>query len=339
MFAGEHMLETILGIESSCDDTAAAVIRGGVIRSNVVASQLMHEQYGGVVPEVASRAHHQQIYSVVANALSEAGVEKQEIDAVACTRGPGLMGSLLVGFTFAKALARGLNVPLIDVHHMQAHILSHFIEPPRPVFPFLCLTVSGGHTQLVRCTDHLTMKILGSTLDDAAGEAYDKIGKMLGLPYPAGPMVDALAQKGRAVFSFPEPQVKGLDFSFSGLKTSVLYFLRKKLKSDPSFIQEHREDICASIQDRIVSILINKLKQAADETGIRQIGIAGGVSANHGLRTSLQELASSQGWTIFIPSLSYCTDNAAMIAMAAHYKYLAGDLCTFDAQPDPRMPW
>lgn len=329
----------ILAIESSCDDTAAAVMTNGHVMSNVVSSQLMHQKYGGVVPEVASRAHHESIFMVVETALEEANISKDQLDAVACTQGPGLMGSLLVGFTFAKALAQGLGIPLIGVHHMRAHILSHFIEAPRPDFPFLCLTVSGGHTQLVKCLDPQRMEILGTTLDDAAGEAFDKIGKMLGLPYPAGPILDKLAQKGNAIFEFPEPKIPELNFSFSGLKTSVLYFLRKQIGEQSDFIERYKHDLCASVQKRIVSILINKLTSAAQETGIHQIGIAGGVSANSGLRTELLKQAKVKGWSVFVPRLEYCTDNAAMIGIAAYYKYSAGQFTARDAQPDPRLKW
>lgn len=329
----------ILAIESSCDDTAAAVMTNGHVRSNVVSSQLMHEKYGGVVPEVASRAHHESIYMVVETALEEANISKDQLDAVACTQGPGLMGSLLVGFTFAKALAQGLGIPLIGVHHMRAHILSHFIEAPKPDFPFLCLTVSGGHTQLIKCLDPQRMEILGTTLDDAAGEAFDKIGKMLGLPYPAGPILDKLAQKGNAIFEFPEPKIPELNFSFSGLKTSVLYFLRKQIGEQSDFVEVHKHDLCASVQKRIVSILMNKLTRAAQETGIHQIGIAGGVSANSGLRNELLKQAKVMGWSVFLPRLEYCTDNAAMIGMAAYFKYGAGQFAARDAQPDPRLKW
>ncbi|NND08435.1 MAG: tRNA (adenosine(37)-N6)-threonylcarbamoyltransferase complex transferase subunit TsaD [Saprospiraceae bacterium] len=329
----------ILAIESSCDDTAAAVWANGQIVSNVVSSQLVHEQYGGVVPEVASRAHNERIYSVVESALETAGTDLGDLDAIACTQGPGLMGSLLVGFTFAKSLAQGLGVPFIGVHHMRAHILAHFIEEPKPDFPFLCLTVSGGHTQLVKCLDPLDMKIIGSTLDDAAGEAFDKIGKMLGLPYPAGPALDQLAQKGLPIFDFPEPQIPSLDFSFSGLKTSVLYFLRSNLNKDPDFIEVHKNDLCASVQERIVSILINKLTKAANKTDIQHIGIAGGVSANSALRKQLAVKSSIEGWHVFLPKLSYCTDNAAMVAMAAYFMYERGQFCNADARPDPRLKW
>ncbi len=315
----------ILAIESSCDDTSAAVLMDGRILSNVVAGQKVHQHYGGVVPEVASREHLKHIVPVVDVALKKAGVELKDLSAIAFTRGPGLMGSLLVGVSFAKSLALSLAIPLVDVHHMQAHVLAHFAEPPYPEFPFLCLTVSGGHTQLVIVRDHLEMEVIGQTIDDAAGEAFDKSGKMLGLDYPAGPIIDKLAQKGQPAFSFPEPQIEGLDFSFSGLKTSILYFLKKQLKSNPAFIDENLTDICASIQQRIVSILMNKLRKAAQETGIRSIAIAGGVSANSALRRSLQRTGEELGWKTFIPKFEYCTDNAAMIAVTGYYKYLKGE--------------
>ncbi|MCB0564715.1 MAG: tRNA (adenosine(37)-N6)-threonylcarbamoyltransferase complex transferase subunit TsaD [Phaeodactylibacter sp.] len=312
---------TILGIESSCDDTSAAVLRDGKILSNYVANQEAHRLYGGVVPEVASRAHQKNIIPVVDLALKMAGVNKKDIDAIAFTRGPGLMGSLIVGVSFAKAYALSLGIPLIEVNHMQAHVLAHFAEAPKPQFPFLCLTVSGGHTQIVLARDHLDMEILGQTLDDAAGEAFDKTGKLLGLDYPAGPVIDQLAQHGRPVFDFPEPQIPELNFSFSGLKTSILYFLQKKKKENPDFIEENKADICASVQSRIVSILINKISQAAETTGIRDIAIAGGVSANSGLRAALEKTGKEKGWNTFIPKFEYCTDNAAMIAVTGYYKY------------------
>ena len=312
---------TILGIESSCDDTSAAVLRDGKILSNYVANQEAHRLYGGVVPEVASRAHQKNIIPVVDLALKMAGVNKKDIDAIAFTRGPGLMGSLIVGVSFAKAYALSLGIPLIEVNHMQAHVLAHFAEAPKPQFPFLCLTVSGGHTQIVLVRDHLDMEILGQTLDDAAGEAFDKTGKLLGLDYPAGPVIDQLAQHGRPVFDFPEPQIPELNFSFSGLNTSILYFLQKKKKENPDFIEENKADICASVQSRIVSILINKISQAAETTGIRDIAIAGGVSANSGLRAALEKTGKEKGWNTFIPKFEYCTDNAAMIAVTGYYKY------------------
>ncbi len=329
---------TILAIESSCDDTGAAVIRNGRLLSNVVAGQAVHEQYGGVVPELASRAHQENIIPVVEAALNQAGVTLQELDAVACTRGPGLMGALLVGASFAKGLALCLDIPLLGINHMQAHILAHFIDEPKPAFPFLCLTVSGGHTQLVQLNSPSDFILLGQTRDDAAGEAFDKIGKLLGLPYPAGPVLDKLAQNGNpGRFDFPEPQVAGLDFSFSGLKTSVLYFLQAEIKQNPDFVQENLADLCAAVQHRIVQILLHKFKKAVQQTGITRLAIAGGVSANSGLRNGLLQLAESQGWQTFIPAFAYCTDNAGMVAMAAHFRYLAGDFDDQTLLPDPRL--
>ena len=327
----------ILAIESSCDDTAAAVLRDGKMLSNVVASQDMHRQYGGVVPEVASRAHQENIVPVVELALRNAGVEREELTAVAFTKGPGLIGSLLVGASFAKAFALSLNIPLLEVHHMQAHVLAHFAEDPKPSLPFLCLTVSGGHTQIVLVKNHLEMEVLGQTIDDAAGEAFDKTGKMLGLEYPAGPLIDKLAQSGQPVFSLPEPQVPGLNFSFSGLKTAILYFIRDKSKENPNFVSDNLPDICASVQDRIVRILLKKLKLAVKQTGIKEIAIAGGVSANSGLRNGLEALGKKEGWNTYIPSFEYCTDNAAMIAVTGYYKYLNGDFAGQDAAPMARM--
>lgn len=327
------MSATILGIESSCDDTAASVVRNGRVLSNVVASQDVHRLYGGVVPEVASRAHQVHIVPVVDQALKQAGVEVQELDAIAFTRGPGLMGSLLVGLNFAKAMALSLRIPLVEVNHLQAHILAHFAEEPHPAFPFLCLTVSGGHTQIVRVDSHLSMQLLGQTLDDAAGEAFDKTGKLLGLDYPAGPIIDQLAQQGTARFEFPEPQIAGLDFSFSGLKTSILYFVQQQTRENPGFVQENLPDICASVQDRIVSILLNKLQKAARQTGIREIAIAGGVSANSALRKALQETGAAKGWNVHIPAFEYCTDNAAMIAVTGYYKFLNKQLTDQSVTP------
>jgi len=329
----------ILAIESSCDDTSAAIIVDGQIQSNVIATQKVHEKYGGVVPEVASRAHLEHIVPVIDDAIKSARITKKDLSAIAVTRGPGLMGSLLVGNVFAKSLARSLEIPIIDVHHMQAHVLAHFIEAPQPHFPFLCLTVSGGHTQIVKITDALDMEILGTTIDDAAGEAFDKTGKMLGLPYPAGPVIDRNARLGRPLYAFPEPQIEGLDFSFSGLKTSILYFLKKQLKEDPQFIESNMNDICASVQDRIVSILINKLKKAAKETGINEIAIAGGVSANSGLRDALVATGKELAWKTYIPDFQYCTDNAAMIAMVAHFKYKKGLFADQTIAPSARMPF
>ena len=328
---------TILAIESSCDDTSAAILRGGKILSNCVATQEIHRLYGGVVPEVASRQHQINIVPIVDAAFKKAGISKQDIDAVAFTRGPGLIGSLLVGVSFAKAFALSLDIPLIEVHHMAAHVLAHFAEEPKPHFPFLCLTVSGGHTQIVLVKDYLDMTILGQTTDDAAGEAFDKTGKILGLDYPAGPVIDKLARLGNPVFDFPEPRIPGLDFSFSGLKTSILYFLQKKVKENPDFIAENLNDICASVQSRIVSILMNKLKMAATQTGIKEIAIAGGVSANSALRETLKTTGDTEGWTTYIPKFEYCTDNAAMIAVTAYQKYLRGDFVGQEVAPLPRL--
>ncbi len=319
----------ILGIESSCDDTAAAVLHNGKILSNVIATQEVHKKYGGVVPELASRAHQQNIVPVIHEALSRAGIQKEDLSAIAFTRGPGLMGSLLVGTSFAKSLSLGLNIPLLDINHMQAHILAHFIEEEgfnKPEFPFLALTISGGHTQIVRVDDYFKMEVIGETLDDAVGEAFDKSAKILGLPYPGGPLVDKYAQTGNPkAFPFPKPKVEGLNFSFSGLKTSILYFVQKQLKENPKFIEENIEDICASIQHTIIGILMDKLKKAVKQTGIRQIAIGGGVSANSGIRRTLKEAEAKHQWKTFVPKFEYTTDNAAMIAIAGHYKYLSED--------------
>ena len=328
----------ILAIESSCDETSAAVISNGNIRSNRIAAQLIHEKYGGVVPELASRAHQQQIVLVVEQALSDAKIHKKDINAVAFTRGPGLLGALLVGASFAKALALGLNVPLIEVNHMQAHVLAHFIEDPKPNFPFLCLTVSGGHTQIVLVKSHLTMEIVGQTQDDAVGEAFDKTAKLLGLPYPGGPLIDRYAQSGNpTAFVFPMGEMPELNYSFSGIKTAILYFLQDKTKQNPQFVEENRADICASVQHTLVKILLKKLRKAAQQFQINEIAIAGGVSANSGLRAALQTTGESEGWNVYVPRFEYCTDNAAMIAMAAHYKYLDGDFCPQTVSPLPRM--
>jgi len=330
------MSVTILAIESSCDDTSAAVVRDGKVLSNCVSTQEMHRLYGGVVPEVASRAHQVNIIPVVELALKNAGVSKNLIDAVAFTRGPGLLGSLLVGSSFAKAFALSFDIPLLEVNHMQAHVMAHFAEAPYPAFPFLCLTVSGGHTQLIRVEDYLDMTIIGETLDDAAGEAFDKAGKMLGLGYPAGAQIDKLAQGGRARFPFPEPEVPGLNFSFSGLKTAILYFLRDQMAQNPGFIQENLADICASIQQTIVTILIKKLRKAARQSGIRTVALAGGVSANSGLRQALETYGKKEGWQTFVPRFEYCTDNAAMIGITGYYKYLRKDFCGQDVAPYAR---
>lgn len=328
----------ILAIESSCDETSAAVITNGKICSNVVATQLIHTQYGGVVPELASRAHQQHILPVVNKALNDAKVTKKDLDAIAFTKGPGLLGALLVGTSFAKSMALGLNIPLIAVNHMQAHVLAHFIDHPKPSFPFLCLTVSGGHTQIVKITAPLEMEIIGETKDDAVGEAFDKTAKLLDLPYPGGPLIDKYAANGDPnAFPFPLPEMPGLDFSFSGIKTSFMYFLQKRVRENPDFIQQNLPDICASIQFTLIDILLKKLKKASKETGITEIAIAGGVSANSGLRKSLQELGEKRNWNVFIPAFEYCTDNAAMIAMAAHYKFLENDFSDQTVSPMARM--
>lgn len=331
----------VLGIESSCDDTAAAVLLNGKILSNVVATQEIHKKYGGVVPELASRAHQQNIVPVIHEALSIAGINKNELSAIAFTRGPGLMGSLLVGTSFAKSLALGLNIPLLDINHMQAHILAHFIDEcdfEKPEFPFLALTISGGHTQIVKVTDYFEMEVIGQTLDDAVGEAFDKSAKILGLPYPGGPLVDKNAGRGNPkAFEFPKPKVEGLDFSFSGLKTSILYFIQKKTKENPQFIDENLEDICASIQHTIIKILMSKLKKAVNETGINRIAIGGGVSANSGIRRTLKEAEKKYGWKTFIPKFEYTTDNAAMIAIAGHYKFLSGEFANMSTTAKARI--
>lgn len=329
----------ILGIESSCDDTSASICKDGKIKSNIIANQEVHGKYGGVVPELASRAHQQNIIPVVDTAIKEAGIRKEDISAVSFTRGPGLLGSLLVGVSFAKSFALAQNIPLIDINHMQAHILAHFIDDPKPSFPFLCLTVSGGHTQIVLVEDYFKMQVLGHTLDDAAGEAFDKSAKLLGLPYPGGPLIDKYAKLGNPkAFSFPEPKIKDLDFSFSGLKTSILYKIRDELAQNESFIEENLYDLCASIQDRIVTILLNKVKKAIKQYGIKNIAVAGGVSANSGLREGLQNLGEKKGWNVFIPKFEYCTDNAAMIAIAGYYKYLEKDFIDQGVYPMARMP-
>ena len=323
----------ILAIESSCDDTAAAVMVDGVIRSNIISSQAIHAEYGGIVPEVASRMHQENISLVVDKALKVAEVDLKQISAIACTSGPGLMGSLTVGLSFAKALAVSLQIPFISVNHMRAHALSHFIDDPKPPFPFLCLTVSGGHTQIVLVKSAGDMEVLGQTLDDAAGEAFDKSGKLLGLPYPAGPLIDKYAKLGQPAFTFPIPQIPDLDFSFSGLKTAILYFLRDEVKKDPNFIKAHMNDICASIQSVIVEILGRKILYASELHDIREIGVAGGVAANSGLRDRLKDLASKHHWNLYFPAMQYCTDNAGMIAIAAHFLYLEGNYSPLDTAP------
>lgn len=331
-------MPVILGIESSCDDTSASVCVDGVILSNVIANQSIHEAYGGVVPELASRVHQQNIVPAVQQALLNAKVNKNDIDAVAFTRGPGLLGSLLVGVSFAKAFALAQNAPLVEINHMQAHILAHFIGDHKPVFPFLCLTVSGGHTQIVLVKDYFEMEIIGQTLDDAAGEAMDKTSKILGLPYPGGPLIDKYARQGNAdAYKFPEPQIPGFDFSFSGLKTSILYFIRDNVAKNPDFISENMADICASVEKRIATILLNKFEKAAKQYGIKQLALAGGVSANTGLRLGLQALCEKNGWESFIPAMQYCTDNAAMIAIAGYYKYLKGEFAGQEIAPMARM--
>ncbi len=330
----------ILGIESSCDETSAAVCHNGKILSNIIATQAIHTQYGGVVPELASRAHMQNIVPVVDQAIAEGGISLDQLDAVAFTSSPGLIGALLVGTGFAKSLALSLNIPLIAVHHMQAHVLSNLIADPQPEFPFLCLTVSGGHTQIVLCKDALNMEILGETLDDAAGEAFDKSAKLLGLPYPGGPLIDQYASKGDPKrFHFPEPQIEGLNFSFSGVKTSILYFLQKQLKTDRDFISKHLPDICASAQYCIVNILLHKLKKASLQTGIKTICLAGGVSANKGLRNAMQEMAEKYQWKLYIPEMEYCTDNAAMIAITGYHKFLAGFSSPLTVSASARAAW
>jgi N6-L-threonylcarbamoyladenine synthase len=333
------MHPVILAIESSCDETSASVITNGKVLNNIIASQAVHQKYGGVVPELASRAHQQNIVAVVDEAIQTAGIRLTDLDAIAFTRGPGLMGALLVGVSFAKGLSLALNIPLIEVNHMQAHVLAHFIDDPKPEFPFLCLTVSGGHTQIVLVKNHLEMEVLGQTQDDAVGEAFDKAAKIMGLPYPGGPMIDKYAQLGNPrAYKFSETSMPGLDFSFSGIKTGFLYFLRDRKLENPNFVEENLNDICASIQYQLVKMLLQKLEQASKQTNIKQIAIAGGVSANSGLRKALQELGAKNGWSVFIPAFQYCTDNAGMIAIAAHYKFLRNEFATLDVTPLARMP-
>jgi len=331
---------TILAIESSCDETSASVCIDGKILSNIIANQKVHEQYGGVVPELASRAHMQNIVPVVDAALSTANCQLSTIDAIAFTQAPGLIGSLLVGSQFAKSLSLALNKPLIAVHHMQAHVLANLIAEPKPTFPFLCLTVSGGHTQIVVAHSPTQLEIIGETIDDAAGEAFDKSAKMLGLPYPGGPLIDKHAQNGDPKkFKFAEPQIQGLDFSFSGLKTSVLYFLRDEKLKDENFIENNVDDLCASVQFTIINILMKKLKKATEQTGIKQVCIAGGVSANKGLRNALKEYGEKYNWQTFNPAFEYCTDNAAMIAITAYYKFLAKDYADLSVTATARAEW
>lgn len=337
------MAVTILGIESSCDDTSAAVIRDRTLLSNVIADQEVHKQYGGVVPELASRAHQQNIVPVVHRAIGEAGIRRSEIDAVAFTRGPGLLGSLLVGTSFTKGFSAALGVPMIEVNHLQAHILVHFIENEGsgmnpPGFPFICLLVSGGHTQLVLVRDHHRMEIIGRTIDDASGEAFDKCAKLLGLPYPGGPHIDRLAKRGNPhKFAFSKPRLEGFDYSFSGLKTSFLYFLRDQLRTDSGFIEKNLPDLAASLQHTIVEILMDKLIRAAGDLKIKQIALAGGVSANSGLRDALRNAAVSQGWNTYIPPIRYTTDNAAMIAITGYFRYLKGAFASEDVAPQARI--
>ena len=331
----------ILAIESSCDDTAAAVLQNDVVLANVVANQLIHNQYGGVVPELASRAHQQNIVPVIDAALRKANIQKEQLTAIAFTQGPGLMGSLLVGSSFAKSLALALNIPLIAVNHMQAHILAHFISEEgfeKPTFPFIALTISGGHTQIVKVTDFFEMEIIGETTDDAVGEAFDKSAKILGLPYPGGPLVDKYAQLGNPkAFAFTKPKVPGLDFSFSGLKTAILYFIQKKVAENPDFIAENLNDICASIQHTIIEILMDKLKLAVNETGINKIAIGGGVSANSGIRNTLAEAENKYGWKTYIPKFEYTTDNAAMIGIVGYQKFLLENFETSDVVSKARI--
>lgn len=333
----------ILGIESSCDDTSAAVLKNGILLSNVTASQAVHEAYGGVVPELASRAHQQNIVPVVDQAIKRAGIEKEMLSAVAFTRGPGLMGSLLVGVSFAKGFARSLGIPMIDVNHLHGHVLAHFIrenedDNDQPEFPFLCLLVSGGNSQIVKVNAYNDMEIIGQTIDDAAGEAIDKCSKVMGLGYPGGPIIDRLARQGNPeAYRFAHPHIQGYDYSFSGLKTSFLYSLRDWMKDDPDFIEHHKEDLAASLEHTIVDILMKKLRLAVKDTGIRQVAVAGGVSANNGLRNAFRDYAQRYGWKIFIPKFSYTTDNAAMIGITGYFKYLDGDFCSIDKPAFARM--
>jgi N6-L-threonylcarbamoyladenine synthase len=333
----------ILGIESSCDDTSAAIIENGIIRSNSIASQKVHEIYGGVVPELASRAHQQNIVPVVDVAIKQAGIQNEEISAIAFTRGPGLLGSLLVGTSFSKGLSLSLGIPMIDINHLQGHVLAHFIkenedDTDKPKFPHLCLLVSGGNSQIILVKNHLEMEVIGQTIDDAAGEAFDKCGKVMGLPYPAGPIIDRLAKEGNPdAIEFNKPKIQGLDYSFSGLKTSFLYHLRDELKVNPNYIEERKADLCASLQKTIIDILLSKLIRASKETGIREITLAGGVSANSGLRDEITIQGKKRGWKIFIPPLRFTTDNAAMIAITGYYKYLNGEFATHEMVPFARM--
>lgn len=333
----------ILAIESSCDDTSAAIIHNDKVLSNLVAGQSVHQDFGGVVPELASRAHQKNIVPVVHQALKVAKIEPERLSALAFTSGPGLLGSLLVGTSFAKSMAIALNIPLIDVHHMQAHVLAHFIddaEMKKPPFPFLCLTVSGGHTQIVQVNDFFDLNIIGQTIDDAAGEAFDKAAKIMGLPYPGGPIIDREAQKGDPdAFKFNKPRIDGLDYSFSGLKTSILYFLQKQVKANPNFVQAHLADLCASIQRTIIDVLMDKLEKASAQTGVNHIALAGGVSANSGLRNALKDREKTLGWTTYLPKFEYTTDNAAMIGIVGYYKYLNGNFSDYNVVAKARMTW
>ncbi len=333
----------ILGIESSCDDTSAAVIADGIMLSNVIASQAVHESYGGVVPELASRCHQQNIVPVVAEAIKRAGIEKEDLSAIAFTRGPGLMGSLLVGTSFAKGFATALQIPMVDINHLQAHVLAHFIKEPDmekelPNFPFLCLLVSGGNSQIIRVNSYKDMEVIGQTIDDAAGEAFDKCAKVMGLGYPGGPIVDRLAKEGdHTRFKFNKPQIAGLNYSFSGLKTSFLYTLRDELKKNPNFIEENKCDLCASLQFTIVEILMDKLRKAVKETGIKEVAVAGGVSANSAVRGAFEDHAKRYGWKIHVPKFAFTTDNAAMVAITGYYKFLDGEFCSSDVTPFARV--
>lgn len=333
----------ILGIESSCDDTAAAVIQDGILLSNIISSQKVHESYGGVVPELASRAHQQNIIPTVDEALKKAGISRTDLTAIAFTRGPGLMGSLLVGTSFAKGLSTALDIPMMDVNHLQAHVLAHFIKEDKddddqPSFPFLCLLVSGGNSQIIVVKSHKDMEIIGQTIDDAAGEAFDKCAKVMGLGYPGGPIVNKLANLGNPdKFKFNKPHIKGYDYSFSGLKTSFLYFLKDELKKDSGFIENNKEDLCASLQKTIIDILMDKLRKASKDLNIKEVAVAGGVSANSGLRDAFQDHAERLGWKIHIPKFGYTTDNAAMVAISGHYKYLDKEFCSVDVAPFSRV--
>lgn len=329
---------SILAIESSCDETSASILVNGKVLNNIVATQSVHEKYGGVVPELASRAHQENLIPVIHEAITSSGISKEQLSAVAFTRGPGLMGSLLVGVSFAKSFAKALDIPIIEVNHMQAHVLAHFIDDPKPEFPFLCLTVSGGHTQLVLVKSHLEMEVVGETQDDAVGEAFDKTAKLLGLPYPGGPLIDRYAKEGNPkAFNFPVTRMPGLNYSFSGIKTAVLYFLRDQLQEDPQFIEKNLPDLCASIQATLIEMLLIKLKEAMKHYQLKSVAIAGGVSANSGLRLALSELSRRKGWNLFVPKFEYCTDNAGMIAMAAYYKYLKGEFSSMDVTPLAKM--